>query len=451
MPIAPQLGYVWQPDEATRGNAQLMQFMRRHGLETFLELHARSIQDPSWFTRALLEFLDIQFHVPYEKILDLSRGSAWPQWCVGGRLNIVHNCLDKYQGTEIADRIALIWEEESGSVHRLTYDELRQKVNAMANGLRKLGLGGGDAFGLYMPLTAQEAIAFLAVAKIGGVILPLFSGYGASAVASRLLDGSAKALFTSDGYQRNGSLVEMKPTADEAIRRVPTIEHVIVEKRAGNAVAMVAGRDHWWHELVDHQSTEAELADTAAEDPIMIIYTSGTTGRPKGAVHTHCGFPVKAAQDMAFGMDVHAGETIYWITDMGWMMGPWLLFGSLILGATMFLYDGAPMYPDPSRVWEMIERHSITQLGLSPTYARALIPHGADIVRQHDLSSLRLIGATGETWTTEPWLWLFEVACDSSKPIINYTGGTELSGGIAMGNPLMPLKPTAISAPYGSG
>jgi acetyl-CoA synthetase len=421
--------------------------MAQHDLRDFSELHARSVQDPAWFHEALLSFLDIQFAEPYQKVLDLSSGPAWPRWCIEGRLNIVTNCLDKYATTAVAQRTALIWESEPGEVERISYAQLTARVNRAANGLRQLGLGAGDAVGLYMPLTANEAVALLAVAKIGGIILPLFSGYGAAAVASRLEDGAAKALITADGYWRNGSLVEMKPIADEAVSRVPSIRHVIVEQLTGSPVVMAEGRDLWWADLIEGQPEQALAELTSAEDPLMIIYTSGTTGKPKGAVHTHCGFPIKAAQDMAFGMDVHPGERIYWITDMGWMMGPWLVFGSLLLGATMVLYDGSPMHPDPGRVWQMIERHGINQLGLSPTFVRALVPHGEHAIRRHNLDSLRLIGSTGESWTQEPWNWLFEVACERRKPIINYTGGTELSGGIAMGNPLMPLKPTAISAP----
>jgi len=183
-----------------------------------------------------------------------------------------------------------------------------------------------------------------------------------------------------------------------------------------------------------------------AEDPLMVIYTSGTTGRPKGAVHTHCGFPVKAAQDMAFGTDVHSGDVIFWLTDMGWMMGPWLVFGSLILGATMCLYDGAPDYPGPDRLWALAERHALTHLGLSPTLVRALVRFGAEPVKKHDLSRLRFFASTGEPWNPEPWLWLFNVVGEGKRPIINYSGGTEISGGIVMANPLLPLKPCAFSA-----
>jgi acetyl-CoA synthetase len=221
---------------------------------------------------------------------------------------------------------------------------------------------------------------------------------------------------------------------------------MIVLKRTGQAVNMKEGRDHWWHELVFRQKEEAESEVTDAEDPLMVIYTSGTTGRPKGALHTHCGFPIKAAQDMAFGTDVHAGDVIYWMTDMGWMMGPWQVFGSLLLGATMFLYDGAPDFPAADRLWELAEKHKINQMGVSPTLIRSLIPHGEEHFRKHDLSSLKCFASTGEPWNPDPWMWLFEKVGGGRIPIINYSGGTEISGGIVMGNPLMPLKPCAFSA-----
>ena len=192
---------------------------------------------------------------------------------------------------------------------------------------------------------------------------------------------------------------------------------------------------------------QAGIEITAAEDALMVIYTSGTSGKPKGALHTHCGFPVKAAQDMAFGTDVHPGDVIYWMTDMGWMMGPWLVFGALLLGATFLLYDGAPDYPSPERLWQLVEKHRINTLGVSPTLIRSLIPHGDDMFRKHDRSSLRFFASTGEPWNPGPWMWLFEKVGEGKRPIINYSGGTEISGGIVMGNPLRPLKPCSFSAP----
>jgi acetyl-CoA synthetase len=275
----------------------------------------------------------------------------------------------------------------------------------------------------------------------------LFSGYGAGAIVSRMVDADAKALFAADGAFRRGKAVEMKSIADEAAEQIPTLKHMIVLKRTGQAIKMNEGRDHWWHELVHRQSDEADTEITNAEDPLMVIYTSGTTGKPKGALHTHCGFPVKAAQDMAFGTDVHRGDVIYWMTDMGWMMGPWLVFGSLLLGATMFLYDGAPDFPAPNRLWELAERHRINQMGVSPTLIRSLIPHGDEHFQKHDLSSVKCFASTGEPWNPDPWMWLFEKVGGGKIPIINYSGGTEISGGIVMGNPILPLKPCAFSAP----
>ena len=360
------------------------------------------------------------------------------------------------QKAESGKQIAVVWEGEEGTTRSLTYKELYEQVNQVANALRSLGLGKGDAVGLFMPMTPEIVVALLAIAKIGGIILPLFSGYGAGAVVSRMTDADAKALFTADGAFRRGKPVEMKSVADEAAAHIPTLKHIIVLKRTGQDVIMKEGRDHWWHALVESQPREAATERTSAEDPLMVIYTSGTTGKPKGAVHTHCGFPVKAAQDMAFGTDVHGvaqianlrnPDVIYWMTDMGWMMGPWLVFGTLILGATLLLYDGAPDFPAPDRLWSLVERHKINQLGVSPTLIRSLSPHGDEQFQKHDLSSLKCFASTGEPWNPEPWKWLFEKVGGGTRPIINYSGGTEISGGIVMGNPILPLKPCAFSAP----
>jgi acetyl-CoA synthetase len=438
---------VWRPTPEYTEKAHLTRFMQQHGIPDFSELMERSTRDPAWFTDALLHYLDIRFSQDYTQVLDLSHGIAWPHWCVNGRLNISFSCLDKYLDTPTADQTALIWEGEEGHTRRLTYRELHQQVNQAANALRGLGIRRGDAVGLFMPMTPEIVVALLAIARVGGIILPLFSGYGVGAVATRLEDAGAKALFTADGFFRRGKPVEMKHVADEAARQVSTLRSMIVLNRAGMSPEMQPGRDYDWDELVGSQPTACQPADTSAEDILMIIYTSGTTGKPKGAVHTHCGFPIKAAQDMAFGTDLHPGQCIYWMTDMGWMMGPWLVFGSLLLGGTFLLYDGAPDYPGPDRLWSLVERHQINVLGVSPTLIRALIPYGEAPVHRHDLHSLRIFASTGEPWNPGPWMWLFEQAGQRRCPIINYSGGTEISGGIVMGNPLIPLKPTAFSAP----
>ena len=427
--------------------SNLTQFMSLHGLRSLDELQHRSITDLDWFWNAVLKDLDIRFRQPYSRLLDRSRGSAWPEWCVDGVMNIVDNCLDKYQGTATDMKMALLWEGEEGETSRLSYAELRSEVNRMANALRKLGLGKGDAIAVFMPMTPEIVIAMLAIIKIGGIFLPLFSGFGPQAIASRLNDAEAKALFTADACSRRGKISPLKSVADEAAALSPALRHMIVLKRMSTEIPWQPGRDHWWHGLQKAESDQSATEPTRAEDPLMLIYTSGTTGRPKGAVHTHCGFPIKSAQDMRQGLDLHSDETLFWITDMGWMMGPWLVFGTLLLGATMVLYDGALDFPGPDRLWGLVERHGVTTLGISPTLVRLLLRSGDAPVQRHNITSLRKFASTGEPWNPEPWQWLFRTVGGGKLPIINYSGGTEISGGILMGNVLTPLKPCAFAGP----
>ncbi len=259
---------AWQPNPEWMAASNLQTFMDRHGIADYDALLARSTADIAWFWDAVLADLDIQFATPYSQVVDLSDGIQFPKWCVGGEMNIIHNCLDKYQADPATrDRIALRWEGEEGAVVNLTYGELHREVNQCANALRSLGLGKGDAVGLYMPMIPELAVAFLAIIKIGGVILPLFSGYGVSAVVTRLADADAKALFTVDGAFRRGKKVPMKPVADEAAAQVPSLQHMIVVDRVGLAdTPWTEGRDIWWQDLVPGQSDEAETELTAAED-----------------------------------------------------------------------------------------------------------------------------------------------------------------------------------------
>ena len=427
--------------------SNLAQFMRTHQLGSLEELQHRSTIDLHWFWDAVLQDLQIQFRHPYSSVLDLSSGIAWPQWCVGGVMNIIDNCLDKYSDTSIDTKIAMRWEDEAGDTKCFTYRELRLEVNRAASAIRSLGLGKGDVIGVFMPMTIEIVVAMLSIIKIGGIFLPLFSGFGPQAIAARLNDAAAKALFTADGCLRRGKKVFLKPVADAAANRVPSLKHVIVLKHLGEEMHLQPGRDLWWDSLMGKAGDESPTEPTSTEDTLMILYTSGTSGRPKGAVHTHCGFPIKAAQDMKQGLDLHSDETLYWITDMGWMMGPWLVFGTLLLGATMMIYDGAPDFPGPDRIWSLAERHRITSLGISPTLVRSLLKHGDLPVRQHDLKSLRKFASTGEPWNPAPWLWIFNNVGGGRLPIINYSGGTEISGGILMGNVLTPQKPCSFAGP----
>ena len=444
---------AWKPDEAARRRAQLTRFISACGSDSWDSLYRRSISDVGWFTEQVLRFLDIRFDRPYTRILDRSRGLPWPSWCVDGMLNITRSCLDKHLSSPAASRPAVIWEGEesdvSQSARSLTYAELSAEVEKCAAGLRAGGLGKGDAIGLHLPMMPETIIALFAIGRIGAIAVPLFSGYGPSAIAARMRDVGAKAIFTCDGFPRRGKAVFAKAAVDEALVSCPTLTRVYVVPRLG--ASMPKDREIFWEDLLAQGASAPEAARraeaTAAEDPLMILYTSGTTGRPKGILHTHCGFPVKAAQDMAFGTDVGPGDRISWVTDLGWMMGPWLIYGAALLGATMVLYDGAPDHPGPDRLWAFCARHQVGILGISPSLIRSLSAHGDDLPAKHDLSRLRILASTGEPWNPEPWWWLFDKVGGGRLPIINYSGGTEISGGILMGNPLLPIKPCSFPAP----
>lgn len=405
--------------------AQLTRFLRFVGLSDFHELHRYSITNIPEFTGKVLEYINLRFQRPYSEILDLSPGVPWARWCVGGMLNISESCLSHHP-----DRAAVIWEGENGASETLTYGELSRRVHVAAAKLTSLGVRKGDAVAIHLPMLPDTVVALIAAAQIGAVAVPLFSGYGPAAIETRVQDVAAKVVITCKSFQRRGKAVQAEATAREAIRNCPSVEHVLI-----------AGDGAWGIE------SRAGMEPTEAEDRLIVLYTSGTTGRPKGILHSHCGFPVKAAQDMCFGTDVGAGTRICWITDLGWMMGPWLIYGALILGATIVLYDGAPDYPGPDRLWAFCERHRVEVLGISPTLVRALAVHETNSIGYHDLSSLRLFASTGEPWNPEPWRWLFESVGKERIPIINYSGGTEVSGGILMGNPLLPSKPCSFPAP----
>lgn len=444
--------FVWQPNAEWAEASNAAAFMRRHAIASWDDLLARAAAEPAWFWSAALADLDIRFAQPYTQVLDLSDGPEFPRWCVDGRLNIVGSCLDKWQTTPVRDAPAVIWEGEDGRTRTLTYAELCAETRRCADGLRRLGLGRGDVVGIYMPMIPEMVIAFLAVIRNGGIVLPLFSGYGAGSVAARLVDSAARAVVTADGLVRRGKVSPLKDTLDEALAAAPSVERVVVVANAGvELAAWQPMRDVHWQEMMDAgadvQPVESPPADTAADEPLMLIYTSGTTGAPKGAVHTHCGFPVKAAQDLRHCFDLKPGDVLFWLTDMGWMMGPWMVFGALLNGAAMLLYDGAPDFPYVDRLWALVERHRVTHPGISPTLIRSLIAHGVEPVRRHDLSSLRLVGSTGSPWDPEAWMWLFENVLGSRKPILNYSGGTEISGGILCGNLFTPGKPCGFGGP----
>ena len=437
---------AWTPAEDFKKSTRLYQWMQKHGYNSYDDFYQKSIEDIAWFWDEAVNELNMEWYEPYKETLNLANGIKYPDWFVGGKMNVVHNALDKWAlNPATENKVALYWEGDNGDTETYTFADLYAKVNACAHGLERLGIQEKDVVTIYMPMLPETLIAMLAVSKIGAIFSPAFSGYKAEAIATRVNASEAKAIITADGFYRRGKVVAMKEEADRAAAESPSLQHVVVVNRADRAVDWDDNLHVDWNRLLRNEN-DYKTKVTYAHDPYMIIYTSGTTGKPKGALHTHGGFPIKAAFDAGICMDVTDKDTLFWYTDMGWMMGPFLVYGGLVNGASIVMFEGTPDYPEPDRLWELVDRYTVTHLGISPTLVRSLMKHGEQWINKHNLSSLKMIGSTGEPWNPEPWRWLFEHAGKSKVPIFNYSGGTEISGGI-FGNVLVkPINPVSFNA-----
>jgi len=441
---------AWRPAPADLADSRLARFVRAAGMADLETLQQRAEADPAWFWGAAADDIALAWQRTPSSVLDASHGPEWTRWWIGGAFNYADAATGPRARRE-PGAPALAWEGEDGEIRTFTAAELHQAVHRAARAFRSLGVGVGDRVGILLPMLPETVITVLALGLLRAIYTPIFSGYGPAAVASRLSDCGAKVLVTADGFLRRGRTVALKPVADEALAAAPSVERVVVVRRLGDRlpdVTWTEGRDvDWAAAMAEADGRLIDVARTDPETPYMIIYTSGTSGRPKGAVHVHGGFPVKGAQDLAHGFDLRAGDTLFWFTDLGWMMGPWTISGALLLDARLVIYEGTPDHPGPDRLWSLLARHGVTHLGLSPTVIRALMVHGEEPVRGHDLSSLRVLGSTGEPWNPDPWWWFFREVGQGRCPIINYSGGTEVSGGILSGNPLTPIKPCSFGGP----
>src|SRR5688572_21450933 len=414
--------------------------MRAHGIRDYDALIRRCSEDTSWFWDAALKDLGVVWDRPYDKVQE--GGFPFAKWFIGGKLNIVSNALERHAGT----RRAVVWEGDDGGVRTWTYAELRDQAQAVGDALRALGVKKGDAVGIYMPMVPEIVAAFFGCLSIGAVAVPVFSAFGAPALAVRLQDAEAKVLFTADGVSRRGKKSPLKPEADLAVKECPSVRKVIVLRRIGIDVPM-GPNDVWWHDSVGAAPAEAPTVELEAEDTAIVLYTSGTTGKPKGTVHTHAGALAQVAKDLGYNFDLESDDVFFWVTDIGWMMGPWEMIGAAFFGATLVIFEGAPNYPDPDRLWEIVERHRVTHLGISPTAIRLLKASPLDWVTKHDLSSLRILGSTGEAWDPDSYLWYFEHVGGRRCPIINISGGTEIMGCHLMPLPIQPLKACTLGGP----
>ena len=439
---------VYEPDEEFAAATNVRQFMDEYGIDTYDELVDRS-QDLEWFWDELPDYLGIEWYEEYDAVRDASDGPQFTDWYAGGRLNVAHNTVDRHaaRDSERRNKVATIWEGEDGEVREITYHELQRQTNKVANYLESVGVGTGDTVALYMPMVPEVVSILYGCFKVGAIAVPIFSGFGVDATATRIADSECSVLFTGDGFLRRGSEILLKDAADEAIEQAGHVEHTVVFDRLGADVPFDEARDEWWSEAVETRDDDYETTELDASSESMLLYSSGTTGKPKGIVHTHAGVQVQTAKEVYFAFDHQDSDRFFWVSDIGWMMGPWTLIGNHTFGGTVFIYEGAPDYPEPDRFWEMIDRHALSAFGISPTAIRALRKHGDDWLEGHDLSSLRLLGSTGEPWDPESWMWFYEQVGRGETPIINMSGGTEVCGCFLMPLPGMPLKPCTLGVP----
>ena len=444
MQFEPYPEIVWQPTAKLLASSQIQKFINASGVKDFDELLVKSDRDPEWFWNAAIQFLDIKFYQDYDKVVDLSDGIEWSKWCVGGKTNVALNCLDKHKGTDVWHKTFIHHETEAGKKSSLTYAELNTRVSQLTEGLRSLGLKKGDAIGLYMPMIPEVAIAFLAIIKMGGVVIPLFSGFGPEPIIVRLNDGKAKAVITVDGTSRRSNVVNLKSTIDRARKSIPTLKHVVVYQHMGIKTCAEKG-DVDWLELTENMPSISDTEVMDAEDPMMLVYTSGTTGMPKGTVQTHCGFMVKAMFDLQVMSELTKTDRLLWMSDMGWVVGPLEIMGASFVGATLIMAEGAPNYPEPGRIWRLVENYRVSWLGFAPTIARIFMSQPEESISQYDFSSLKVVLTTGEPWNPDAWLWFFDKICNKRVPIMNLTGGTEIGCGILGCTIARPLKPCCFN------
>ncbi len=410
--------------------------MERLGFQEREEFLRFSVREPERFWDEIVREMRVEWFQPYSRVLDDSRGPEWTQWFVDGKLNIAHNCLDRWAESGAT---ACIWEGEEGATRSITFRRLRNEANRTANALKRYGLQAGDRVALCLPMIPEILPVLYGCFKAGLTVVPIFAGFGPGAIASRIEDSGARLLFTAEKLVRRGRPVPLLEKMPDRLELT-----VVIPYRTGDEPQVSGQGRILWNAFLDGASETAETAALDSEARAFLLYTSGTTGKPKGTVHTHAGCLAQMGKEIWLGFDHKPSDRFFWLSDIGWMMGPWSILGNHLFGGTIFFYDGAPDYPGPGRLWEMINRHRITTFGVSPTAIRLLQRTAGELPPMADL---RLLGSTGEPWDEGSWMWFFERVGRRRCPIINISGGTEIVGCFLFPLPVQPLKPCSLGAP----
>ncbi len=415
-------------------------------MEEYERLYAETESDPEAFWARAAD--QLHWFRRWDKVLQWDLPHA--KWFIGGKLNVSDNCLDRHLSTWRRNKAAIIWEGEPGDQRTLTYQQLHTEVCRFANVLKRAGVQTGDRVALYMPMVPELAVAMLACARIGAPHSIVFGGFSADSLRDRINDAGCKLVVTADGGWRRGAEVKLKAAVDEAIKQTPSVQTCIVVRRTGSKIQMEAGRDYWWHELMETVDAHSPAEELDSEHPLYILYTSGTTGKPKGILHTTGGYLTQVALTTKWIFDLKDEDT-YWCTaDIGWVTGhSYVVYGPLANGATTLMYEGAPNHPNFDRFWQIIERHRVNVFYTAPTAIRAFIKWGEQWPLKRDLSSLRLLGTVGEPINPEAWMWYREIIGKGRCPIVDTWWQTET--GAIMISPLpgaTPTRPGTATRPF---
>ena len=431
---------IWQPSKEQIENSKLTKFIQHCKLNNYDELEKKSFSDPGWLWDNVIKFSDLKFYKPYSKILDESKGTPWTRWCIGGKTNIVLNCIDRHKDKEFFKNTFIFAEREDGKESSITYEEFDKQISKVGNTLKINGFKKGDVIALYMPQFIETYIAYFAILKIGCVVLPLFSGYGSKAVIERLNIAKAKGIFTVEKTFRKAKEIRMFDQIKNELDQVISLEKTfLLGKEKGKKIF------NW--ENFQNVSDNLKTEETGAEDPAIIHFTSGTTGKPKGCVYTHIGLVAKMSFDEGVLADFKQTDIHLCMADMGWMVGSKSATIASAHGAQMVIAEGVPDFPDEVRFWKLIEKYKVSWTELSPALIRAQMIKDEKLFKDLDLSSLRMICTGGEPWTEKPWKWLFQVIGKSKVPIMNSAGGTEVSGSILHCCLHRPFKVGSFNAP----